>query len=91
MAKKHAAKREPTAVAQPSKKASKTPSPKVIASEALRRAIAGIEDIGEDGFTNMCGSKVSGAKREKVLEQVGKITASLRKRLDACVNKHYGS
>ena len=81
-------KKKPS-VPQPVPKRSKIPSPKVIAAEAIRRAIDGIEEWDEEGLTRMCGSRVNAAKRTKVLEQVRKITKKLYERCTAVVEKHY--
>ena len=76
-------------LATPKPKRTKTPSPKVIASEAIRRAINGLEELSADAFTMMCGSTVSEAKRDKVLASAKKISNKLMERCTNTVNRHY--
>lgn len=78
-----------SSVPKPVPKRTKIPSPKVIAAEAIRRAIDGIEEWDEEGLTRMCGSRVNAVKRMKALEQAKKITKKLYERCTAVVEKHY--
>lgn len=76
-------------LATPKPKRTKTPSPKVIASEAIRRAINSIEDVDADTFSTICGSKVNEKKRDKVLASVKKISNKLMERCTKTVTRHY--
>lgn len=69
----------------------KTPSPKVIACYLIREALKNVpENTTAEELTSLVDSKVSDEKKEKVVEQWEKVTASLAKKITAVIDKFEG-
>ncbi len=81
---------EGSPAASPKPKPPKAPSPRVIACEAILRALRGIEERTQDNLTQMMNSRVSVEKREKVLVQVAKMTKALEARCLKAVKRFRG-
>lgn len=81
---------DPVTVPTPKTRKTGTPSPKVIASVAIKDAITGLDETAADDFGLMCSTKVSEAKRIKVIEQIEKISRKFLERLTRTIDKHYG-
>jgi hypothetical protein len=66
-----------------SDKPKKTPSPKTIAALLITRALHDLRMVSTEDIAEKAHSRISLEKREKILDQVAKMTKSLR---DRCVN-----
>lgn len=69
----------------------KTPSPKVIASYVLREVLTNVKNFTAEEMQSLVASRVSEEKRDKVFDQVEKITLKFRQRLEGTISKFDGT
>jgi predicted secreted protein len=63
----------------------------VIASYVLREAMANVKNFTAEEMATLVDSRVSEEKREKVFDQVEKITLKFRQRLEGTISKFDGT